>query len=44
MLVAALIGEAVEIGTAMLGVLKGIRWPYIAIGLPVVTDLPSSSA
>ncbi len=36
MLVAALIGEAVEIGTAMLGVLEGIWWPFLAIGLPVV--------
>ncbi len=36
MLIAAFIGEAVEIGTAMIGVLEGIWWPFFAIGLPVV--------
>lgn len=36
MLVFALIGEAIEIGTALLWVLEGIRWSYLAIGLPVV--------
>ena len=36
MIVAAIITEAIEIGSAMLGILEGIWWPFFAIGLPVV--------
>ncbi len=36
MVVAAIITEAVEVGTAMLGILEGIWWPFFTIGLPVV--------
>ena len=36
MVIAAIITEAAEIGTAMLGILEGIWWPFFAIGLPIV--------
>ena len=36
MLSLGLIGEAIEVGTAMLWVLEGIWWPFVCIGLPVV--------
>ena len=35
-IVTGLIAEAIEIGTALLGVLEGIWWPFLAIGLPIV--------
>lgn len=35
MIVAAVITEATEIGTAMIGVLESVWWPFFAIGLPV---------
>lgn len=36
MLGVGLISEAVEIGTVMLWILKGIYWPFLFIGLPVI--------
>jgi DNA-binding transcriptional MerR regulator/DNA-directed RNA polymerase subunit RPC12/RpoP len=36
MIIAGVVTEAVEMGTAMLGILEGIWWPFLAIGLPVV--------
>lgn len=36
MIVAAVITEAVEVGTAMIGILEGIWWPFCAMGLPTV--------
>ena len=39
MLGVGLAAEAVEVGTLMLGVLEGIWWPFLVIGLPVVIAL-----
>ena len=39
MLGLGLIGEAFEIGTALLWVLEGIWWPFAFIGLPVVIGM-----
>ena len=36
MLIIGIISEIVEVGTLMLGILEGIWWPFIAIGLPIV--------
>ena len=35
-IVIGIISEIVEVGTLMLGILEGIWWPFIAIGLPIV--------
>lgn len=39
MLGMGLIGEAAEIGTALLWILEGIWWPFAFIGLPVVIGM-----
>ena len=39
MLGVGLISEAVEIGTILLWVLKGLWWPFVCIGLPVMIAL-----
>ena len=39
MLGVGLISEAFEIGTILLWVLKGIWWPFVCIGLPVIIGL-----
>lgn len=39
MLVAGIIAEIAEIGTLMLGILEGIWWPFLAIGLPIVIGI-----
>lgn len=39
MLGVGLISEAVEIGTILLWVLKGIWWPFVFVGLPVMIAL-----
>lgn len=36
MIISAIITEAVEVGTAMFGILEGIWWPFFAIGFPFV--------
>ena len=36
MVIIGIIAEIAEIGTLMLGILEGIWWPFIAIGLPIV--------
>lgn len=39
MVVVGLISDAVEIGTILLWVLKGIWWPFVFVGLPVMIGL-----
>jgi DNA-binding transcriptional MerR regulator/DNA-directed RNA polymerase subunit RPC12/RpoP len=36
MIIIGIIAEIAEIGTLMLGILEGIWWPFLAIGLPIV--------